>query len=175
MENVRLQAELEQEVTFRKEAEKDTREASEQDASRKVQRVEREREHLTAQLTAAEAELNFRQPEDVEMVCVLTQTEGAELLVNELSSARLEATTARARVGRRSLRLRWQKEAEQLAKHSESMSQDPPDESMSPSDAVAHVGAQLAESRTGAKRLRSTCNTSWMAKDARFPRATTPV
>ena len=144
MENVRLQAELEQEVTFRKEAEK-AREAYEQDAVARCELFEREREHLTAQLTAAEAELNFRQPEDVEMVCVLTQTEGAELLVNELSSARLEATTARARVEEALSALAVAKEAEQLAKHSESMSQDPPDESMSPSDAVATLEAQLAE------------------------------
>ena len=116
MENVRLQAELEQEVTFRKEAEK-AREAYEQDAVARCELFEREREHLTAQLTAAEAELNFRQPEDVEMVCVLTQTEGAELLVNELSSARLEATTARARVEEALSALAVAKEAEQLAKH----------------------------------------------------------
>lgn len=144
MENVRLQAELEREVTFREEAE-NARDAVEQDAVARCQSFEREREHLTAKLSAAEAELNSRQPEDVEMACALTQTEDDELLVNELSSARLEATTARARVEEALSALAVAKEAEQLAKHSESMSQDPPVESISPSDAVATLEAQLAE------------------------------
>lgn len=144
MENVRLQAELEREVTFREEAE-NAREAVEQDAVARCESFERERERLTAKLSAAEAELNSRQPEDVEMACALTQTEDDELLVNELSSARLEATTARARVEEALSALAVAKEAEQLAKHSESMSQDPPVESISPSEAMATLEAQLAE------------------------------
>ena len=95
------------------------------------------------------------------MVCVLTQTEGAELLVNELSSARLEATTARARVEEALSALAVRKRNNWRNILSQCL-RIPQMSRCHPLMRWPRWRHSWQKSRTGAKRPSPTCNTSWM-------------